>query len=123
MNACAFQARMISMVQMRVAMCKFPETILVNEVENMEDTFKRLTDSLVEKNEKLSYAQARTWIELMWEDFESTYAKAGRKYRGPEMTEQIVRRWIEQYGPILHEMKTENPKYKHLINRDDHLTH
>ncbi len=114
---------MISMIQKRVAMCKIPETILVKEVKNMEDTFKRLTDLLVEKNEKLSYAQARTWIELMWEDFESTYARAGRKYRGPEMTEQIVRRWIEQYGPVLHEMKTENPKYKHLINRNDHLTH
>jgi transposase-like protein len=99
------------------------ETILVKEVKNMENTFKRLTTILLEKNENLSSAQARTWIELMWEDFESTYAKAGRTYRGPEMTEQIVRRWIEQYGPVLHEMKSENPKYKHLINRDDHRTH
>jgi hypothetical protein len=96
---------------------------LAKEVKNMEDTFKRLADLLLEKNDSLSYAQARTWVELLWEDFESTYAKAGRTYRGPEVTEQIVRRWIEQYGPKLHEMKTENPKYKHLINRNDHLTH
>ena len=34
--------------------------------------------------------QARAWVELLWEDFQTTYAKSGR-YQGDEMTEQVVR--------------------------------
>ena len=45
----------------------------------MNDYFERLTNKLLEQNEHMSYYEARTWIELLWEDFESTHAKAGRK--------------------------------------------
>ncbi|MFD2442425.1 YfhJ family protein [Bacillus sp. CGMCC 1.16607] len=62
--------------------------------------------------------QARTWVELLWEDFESTHAKAGREYLGPEMTEKIVRQWIQYYGEKLHEFVANNPKYKHLLNNN-----
>ncbi len=48
----------------------------------MNDIFERLTNQLLNKNSSLSYAQARTWVELFWEDFESSYAKAGYDYKG-----------------------------------------
>jgi hypothetical protein len=40
----------------------------------MNDYYERLAKLLLEKNEMLSYHQARTWVELMWEDFETTAA-------------------------------------------------
>ncbi|GAA3331684.1 hypothetical protein GCM10020331_089230 [Ectobacillus funiculus] len=43
----------------------------------------------------LSYAQARAWVELLWEDFEATYAKAGQ-YNGRDRTEYVVKTWIEK---------------------------
>ncbi|MEC1955992.1 YfhJ family protein, partial [Bacillus anthracis] len=49
-------------------------------------------------------------------------AKSGR-YQGEEMTEQVVRSWINNHGGRLHEMRTNNPKYSHLINQEDHLKH
>jgi hypothetical protein len=85
----------------------------------MNDYHERLAGLLLEKNEHLSYNQARTWVELMWEDFETTAAKAGREYLGSEMTERIVRQWIENYGDRLHEFVARNPKYKHFLNPDD----
>ncbi|OEH91390.1 YfhJ family protein [Bacillus solimangrovi] len=81
----------------------------------MEEVYELLTEELLKVNRSLSYDKARTWIEILWEDFESTRAKAGRKYRGQEMTEQIVRHWISNYGPRLHEFLATNPKYKHLL--------
>jgi hypothetical protein len=89
----------------------------------MNEYFERLTNLLLEKNQNLSYAKARTWVELLWEDFETTYAKAGRSYRGKELTERVVRQWIENYGPRLHEFVASNPKYKHLLSTNDHLLH
>jgi hypothetical protein len=86
----------------------------------MNEYFERLTNLLLEKNQNLSYTKARTWVELLWEDFETTYAKAGRTYRGKELTERVVRQWIENYGPRLHEFVARNPKYKHLLSTDDH---
>ncbi|MDQ0163054.1 YfhJ family protein [Aeribacillus alveayuensis] len=77
----------------------------------MEQYFDKLAKELLEKNQHLSYEKARTWVELLWEDFETTYAKAGRKYRGKEVTEQIVRQWIQNYGENLHEFVAKNPKY------------
>jgi hypothetical protein len=88
----------------------------------MNEAIERLTKKLLEKNQSLSYAQARAWVELLWEDFEATYAKAG-KYHGPEMAEAIVANRIENHGSHLHLVKTDNPKYGHLINRDDYLKH
>jgi hypothetical protein len=89
----------------------------------MNEYFERLTNLLLEKNQNLSYAKARTWVELLWEDFETTYAKAGRSYRGKELTERVVRQWIENYGPRLHEFVASNPKYRHLLSTNDHLLH
>ncbi|MFX3623318.1 MAG: YfhJ family protein [Ectobacillus sp.] len=88
----------------------------------MNDIYERLTTKLLEKNSNLSYAQARSWVELLWGDFEATYAKAG-KYNGPEMTEHIVLSWIHNHGERLHLIQSDNPKYKHLLNREDHLKH
>jgi hypothetical protein len=89
----------------------------------MNEYFERLTNYLLEKNPSLAYAQARTWVELLWEDFETTYARAGYEYRGKELTEKVVRQWIDRYGTTLHKFQTNNPKYKHLLNRDDYLKH
>ncbi|WP_028399853.1 YfhJ family protein [Ectobacillus panaciterrae] len=88
----------------------------------MNDIFEKLTNRLLEKNESLSYAQARSWVELLWEDTEATYAKSGR-YNGAEVTENLVSTWIERHGGQLHLIQSDNPKYKHLLNRDDHLKH
>jgi hypothetical protein len=55
----------------------------------------------------------------MWEDFETTAAKAGRDYLGSEMTERIVRQWIENYGGRLHDFVAKNPKYKDFLIQDE----
>ncbi|KKB33763.1 YfhJ family protein [Bacillus thermotolerans] len=89
----------------------------------MEDVFERLTTLLLSKNESLSRARARTWVELLWEDFEATYAKAGYEYKGKEMTEKVVRQWLENYGSRLHEFAARNPKYSHLLKDDDDPLH
>ncbi|RDZ07744.1 hypothetical protein C3744_27200 [Priestia megaterium] len=89
----------------------------------MNDIFERLTNQLLNKNSSLSYAQARTWVELFWEDFESSYAKAGYDYKGKEATEKVVTMYINSYGNKLHEIAVKNPKYQHLLNNDDYLKH
>jgi len=81
----------------------------------MNDIYETLTKELLDKNDNLSYAQARAWVELLWEDFRTTYAKSGRY--------QVVRTWVNNHGGRLHEMRTNNPKYSHLINQEDHLKH
>ncbi|MDQ0215979.1 hypothetical protein J2S13_002401 [Oikeobacillus pervagus] len=82
----------------------------------MEETFHTLAKELMHKNQQLTYERARTWVELLWEDFESTYAKAGKQYQGMEMTEKVVRQLIQNYGDRLHEFAAKNPKYSHLLN-------
>ncbi|SDM54462.1 YfhJ family protein [Bacillus sp. OK048] len=84
----------------------------------MKDYHERLVKLLLEKNEQISPNQALTWVELMWDDFETTAAKAGRDYLGSEMTERIVRQWIENYGDRLHDFIAKNPKYQHFLNQD-----
>lgn len=88
----------------------------------MNDTFERLANILLEKNPSMSYGQARSWVEGLWEDFEATNAKAGREYRGKEYTEKIVMQWIANYGPYLHQYASKNEKFKHLL-KDDHIKH
>ncbi|WP_053217153.1 YfhJ family protein [Virgibacillus senegalensis] len=83
----------------------------------MQERFERLAERLAEKNQQLSSDEARTWVELLWEDFDTTRAKAGEKYQGKDVTEQIVLRWIDQYGPRLHEFLSNNPKYKRMFER------
>lgn len=80
---------------------------------------EKLTSELLAKNPLLSVGKARTWIELLWSDFETTYAKAGYEYRGTEYTERIIRQWIESYGEKIHEFAGRNPKYSHLLDESD----
>ncbi|KAA0544941.1 hypothetical protein FZW96_19145 [Bacillus sp. BGMRC 2118] len=89
----------------------------------MNDIIEKLTHQLLQQNDSLAYEQARTWIELLWDDFETTSAKAGQQYMGPEMAERIVTSWINRYGSQLHEFVASNPKYAHLLNRDDFTKH
>ncbi|QFT88041.1 hypothetical protein FIU87_05165 [Bacillus sp. THAF10] len=89
----------------------------------MEQYFERLTDRLLEVNPSLTYEKARTWVELLWEDFESSYAKAGYQYKGKDMTEKMVVGIIERHGDRLHEFFSNNPKYSHLLNGDDSMKH
>jgi hypothetical protein len=78
---------------------------------------------LLEKNEELSYARARTWVELLWEDFETTYAKARGEYLGKEMTSRLVKQWIDSYGGRLHEFASRNPKYSHMLDDENDVSH
>lgn len=80
----------------------------------MEKRFEELAERLLGKNSEMTRDQARTWVESLWEDFEATRAKAGRPYRGPETTEAIVLKWIEQYGPYLHRYEPGQKKFSHL---------
>ncbi|PFP23550.1 hypothetical protein COJ96_23520 [Bacillus sp. AFS073361] len=84
----------------------------------MNSYHDELANLLLSKNNQLSYNQARTWVELLWEDFETTYAKAGREYKGSDMTERIVKQWIENYGEKLHEFVATNPKYKDFLKQE-----
>lgn len=89
----------------------------------MNDYQERLTKLLLDRNDFLSSAQARIWVELLWDDFETTYAKAGKPYQGNEMTEKVVKQWIEQYGEKLHEFVAQNPKYKDYLVQDKNTLH
>ncbi|WP_042356740.1 YfhJ family protein [Bacillus rubiinfantis] len=89
----------------------------------MNDYHERLAKLLLEKNHQLSAYQARTWVELLWEDFEATYARAGQEYMGSEVTEKIVRQWIEHHGDKLHEFTATNPKYKQFFEQDKNTLH
>ncbi|GGF23186.1 hypothetical protein GCM10010954_22460 [Halobacillus andaensis] len=83
----------------------------------MEEVHQQLAERLYEKNGRLTIDEARTWVELLWEDFESTRAKAGYDYKGKQVTEQIVIQWIENYGPKLHDFIATNPKYKEMLKK------
>ncbi|HIX43494.1 MAG TPA: YfhJ family protein [Candidatus Kurthia intestinigallinarum] len=84
-------------------------------MQEIEQKVAELTEVLVEASQ-LSQAKARIWIELLWSDFESTYAKAGYDYKGMEMTERIIRQWIQSYGRDIHAFAGRNPKYAHLLD-------
>ena len=79
----------------------------------MEDLYQRLTEQLLEKNPELPAGRARTWVELLCSDFESTSAKAG------EYTAKLVSQLIESYGDKLHLFAAKNPKYAQLLNDSD----
>ncbi|MRG87529.1 YfhJ family protein [Salinibacillus xinjiangensis] len=83
----------------------------------MEEIFQRLSRELRSVNDTLTEEQARTWVEMLWEDFETTRAKAGRKYKGQEVTESIVKKWIQNYGPRLHEVNLDTKKWQDKMNR------
>lgn len=81
-----------------------------------EHTIAELAELLHASNDQLTAEKARTWIELLWSDFEATYARAGYTYKGAELTEKTIRQWIESYGATLHEFVARNPKYAELLN-------
>ena len=64
----------------------------------MQTKIDELTFNYSKKMIQLSAAKARTWIELLWSDFESSYARAGYEYKGAAVTEMVIRKWIEGYG-------------------------
>ena len=85
----------------------------------MEQSIERLTEQLLLKNPEMSVGRARTWVELLWSDYEATSAKAGYSFRGAEYTENLVRQLITSYGDRLHLFAAKNPKYAHLLNTDE----
>ena len=85
----------------------------------MDQSIEKLTEELLQKNPDMSVGRARTWVELLWSDFESTAAKAGYDYRGAEYTENLVRQLITSYGDELHLFAGRNPKYAHLLDASD----
>lgn len=85
----------------------------------MDARFQRLADRLYELNDHLSIDEARMWVEFLWEDSEATRAKSGREYVEQHITEQMVLRWIEQYGPMLHELKENHPKYRKMFEENN----
>ncbi|MCM3585689.1 YfhJ family protein [Mesobacillus maritimus] len=89
----------------------------------MKDIQEKLAHLLLEKNNEITFHQALTWVELLWDDFETTSAKAGREYLGSEMTERVVRQWIQHYGGKLHDFVATNPKYKHYLEQNNKKLH
>ena len=87
----------------------------------MQERIDQLVLELAAKNETLAESKARVWIELLWSDFESSYAKAGYDYKGSEVAEKVIRQWIKSYGDRIHEFAGNNPKYAHLLNSEDNL--
>ncbi|WP_144511783.1 YfhJ family protein [Bacillus sp. FJAT-22090] len=87
----------------------------------MQTKIDELTKQLLDKNDQLSAAKARAWIELLWSDFESSYARAGYEYKGAAVTEMVIKKWIDGYGEQLHEFASSNEKYKHLLETDEFL--
>ena len=88
----------------------------------MQQSIDKLTEELLAKNPNMSVGRARTFVELLWSDYESTSAKAGYSFRGAEYTENLVRQLINSYGDKLHLFAGKNPKYAHLLDTSDDLT-
>jgi len=87
----------------------------------MQERIEQLVKELKGKNSELTESKALVWIELLWSDFESSYAKAGYDYKGAEVTEKVIRQWISSYGDRIHEFAGNNPKYSHLLNEEDDI--
>ena len=83
----------------------------------MQEHIQRLTQHLLQINTELSEERARTWVELLWSDYEATSAKAGYDFRGADYTEQLIRQLITSYGDKLHLFIAKNPKYGELLNK------
>jgi hypothetical protein len=88
----------------------------------MQQSIDKLTQELLEKNPDMSVGRARTFVELLWSEYEATSAKAGYSFRGAEYTENLVRQLIKSYGDKLHLFAAKNPKYAHLLDASDDLT-
>lgn len=89
----------------------------------MLDYQNRLTTLLLEKNEQISYWQARIWIEILWNDIEMTYPTRTNDIYRVKTIEKSIRDWIEQYGDVLHEFVHNHPRYEHLFYINKKLLH
>ncbi|EUJ22609.1 hypothetical protein HB852_12240 [Listeria grandensis] len=68
----------------------------------MQTYFEKLKQELLEINPNLTEDEALWWVEMLWTDFEATYAKAGYPYRGVEYANDYVSKQIKQHGASLH---------------------
>lgn len=84
----------------------------------MNDFIERLTNRLLGQNDHISYSEARTWIELLWEDFEISVNNDGSvEKHSHKKTEEMFNHWIDRYGPRLHRELLEKPKYREWFNK------
>lgn len=88
----------------------------------MKQIQEQLIIELIAKNPNFNYNQARTWVELMWDDISTNYAKAAFTQLSDDRVAGIIRSWIEGHGERLHEFIAKNPLYKHLMD-DDTIMH
>ncbi|MCW1928439.1 YfhJ family protein [Bhargavaea beijingensis] len=85
------------------------------------DLTEQLAIRLMEGNDQLSANRAKTWVELMASDIESSYAKAGYGMMDEEQVSQLVLRWIDAYGNRLDEFVASNPRIRELLGEDGTL--
>lgn len=85
----------------------------------MSEERQALIDKLRLKDPTLSEEKAGMLIDLLREDFEATYAKAGYEYQGEEMSRRIVEQWIDNYGGRIKEVAAMNEKYAAILKNDD----
>ncbi len=83
--------------------------------ENRTAALEQLAGELQAVNPVLTPIEALTWVEVLWEDFEATLARAGEKYQGEAVAVRFVERQIKQHGAMLHRFNTSNEKFKHLM--------
>ncbi|WP_088810920.1 MULTISPECIES: YfhJ family protein [Listeria] len=72
----------------------------------MNEYVEELVQLLQAKNPSLDKEKALFWVEMLWSDFESSYAKAGYPYRGPEYAYEYVKQQIERHGAVLHHVSS-----------------
>ncbi|WP_159173889.1 YfhJ family protein [Exiguobacterium oxidotolerans] len=83
--------------------------------ENRTAALEKLAGELQAVNPVLTPIEALTWVEVLWEDFEATLARAGEKYQGEAVAVRFVEQQIKQHGAMLHRFNTSNEKFKHLM--------
>ncbi|WP_066185822.1 MULTISPECIES: YfhJ family protein [Gracilibacillus] len=89
----------------------------------MQEEIQKLSEELKQKDTSLTLLEARSWVELLWEDFEASRAKAGREYEGADITAKFVRHFIDQYGSNLTDFATRYPKYQQMIDKSNKTIH
>lgn len=88
----------------------------------MDDYQNRLTNFLLEKNHHISYRQARICIKILWNDVEAAYQFPYRN-TNVKVVEKLIRKWIDEYGAIVHEFVNYAPESGHLFTADRRLLH
>lgn len=93
-------------------------------VNELNDYQNKLTNFLLEKNDHISYWQAKIWVEFLWYDIEmSLPPNKLSDLQQIRATEKVIREWINQYGMTLHEFVHEHPKYDRFVHVSKKLTH